>query len=172
MLTNTDLCAESWELGYGHVKEKNTSTYVHRPAAYLLFVQENFQPQRLETDWPFISFELRTDFHFKGSIILLGLFAFYDFGRCHGNLGNETELRLFYVLNFKPWIVVYNFNQLGAWKIIIFTFEVQAIRTDIWQHGSDFCLVLSVGKHSYPEKYVVAGLSGKFDRLMISKVQL
>lgn len=102
MLANGDLCAESSELGYGHVKERNTSTYVHRPATYILFVQENFKPQRPETDLPFIIFELRTDFHFKGSILLLGLFAFYDFGRCHGSLGNETELSLYYVLNFKP----------------------------------------------------------------------
>lgn len=102
MLANGDLCAESSELGYGHVKERNTSTYVHRPATYILFVQENFKPQRPETDLPFIIFELRTDFHFKGSILLLGLFAFYDFGRCHGSLGNETELSFYYVLNFKP----------------------------------------------------------------------
>lgn len=111
---------------------------MHRPATYLLFVQENFKAHRPETDWPFITFELRTVFPFKGSIILLGLFAFYDFRRCHGNLGNESELSLFHVLNFKLWIVVCNFNQSGAWKITLLylllknIYGRQVIRTDIW----------------------------------------
>lgn len=124
---------------------------MHRAATYLPFIQENFKPHRPETDWPFITFELRTDFPSKGSIILLGLFAFYDFRRCHGNLGNKPKLRLFHVLNFKLWIVVCNFNQSGSLKITLLylllknIYGRQVIRADIWQHGSDSCLVLSIG---------------------------
>lgn len=48
VLANTDLCAESWEVGY--VKERNKHMCMHRAATYLQFIQENFKPCRPETD--------------------------------------------------------------------------------------------------------------------------
>lgn len=141
------------------------------------FFQDYFKPHRPETDWPFITFELRTDFPFKGSIILLGLFAFYDFRRCHGNLGNESELRMFHVLNFKLWIVVCNFNESGAWKIIIFTLEEHLWQTSYkdWYLTTWFRFVpgfVHWRTWSFSGKYVILGLFGELDRLIMSEVQL
>ena len=167
-------------MGYGHVKERNTHTCMHRPATYLQLVQENFKPHRPETDWPFITFELRTDFPFKGSIILLGLFAFYYFRRCHGNLGNEFELRLSHVLNFKLRIVVCNFNQ-SIWCLknysIIFTLKEHLWQTSYkdWYLTTWFIFMPGFAHWrtwSYFGKYVIPGLFGELNRLILSEVQL